>query len=363
LATVGFDFEVALSFAGEDREYVRDVRDRLVEHGRRVFYDEDHLAEMWGADLPEYFDEVYRVKARYVVVFVSRHYVDKAWPRQEKRSALARALDEKGPYVLPVHLDDTSVPGLPKSLGYIDARRTGLDALVELILAKLDGKPVAVDAAVWDGATPRRHEHLEQVLRERPPGWEHLLLAGALFQGMRALDGKYRDHELRFARQSGKYVSDADAFEYMSQSLDRSTAIVEAINRLFEASAQERALGPPGSPGDPDRIIHLADRILTVYEDLMDWAADLRGVTVAPMFRTLYELTACLVDQPIEEFRRWVSELVGILDKLPTHLAEPEPREPLNASVALKLTVPDETRDKVIAESRRLRRLMGPPPS
>lgn len=68
-----FDFDVALSFAGEDRDYVREIRDSLRELGIPVFYDEDHLAEMWGEDLGEFFDDVYRKRSRYAVIFVSRH--------------------------------------------------------------------------------------------------------------------------------------------------------------------------------------------------------------------------------------------------------------------------------------------------
>ena len=42
-ADTGYDFEVALSFAGEDREYVREVREQLEVRQRRCFYDEDYL--------------------------------------------------------------------------------------------------------------------------------------------------------------------------------------------------------------------------------------------------------------------------------------------------------------------------------
>jgi hypothetical protein len=99
-----YDYDVALSFAGEDRTYVEDVASALKSVGLKVFYDADFLAETWGEDLVELFEAVYRIRSRFVVMFVSRHYAEKEWTRHERRSALARAMQEKSAYVLPVRL-------------------------------------------------------------------------------------------------------------------------------------------------------------------------------------------------------------------------------------------------------------------
>ncbi len=56
-----YHFDVALSFAGEDRSYVEQVATALKAAGIVVFYDADYKADTWGEDLVEYFDEVYRL--------------------------------------------------------------------------------------------------------------------------------------------------------------------------------------------------------------------------------------------------------------------------------------------------------------
>ena len=56
----------------------------------------------------------FQSQAAYVVMCVSRAYVEKAWPRHERRSALSRMIEDKREYVLPVRFDDTQVPGLPE---------------------------------------------------------------------------------------------------------------------------------------------------------------------------------------------------------------------------------------------------------
>jgi len=47
--TSDFRYDVSLSFAGEDRNYVRKVASKLTKAGIRVFYDE------YSTDLPPYY--------------------------------------------------------------------------------------------------------------------------------------------------------------------------------------------------------------------------------------------------------------------------------------------------------------------
>lgn len=55
-----FEYDIVLSFAGEDRAYVDQVAKLLQGKGVRIFYDEFAIAETWGADLYVFLDEVYR---------------------------------------------------------------------------------------------------------------------------------------------------------------------------------------------------------------------------------------------------------------------------------------------------------------
>jgi hypothetical protein len=98
--TSAHEFDVALSFAGKDRGVAHAFAESLRTAGVRVFYDEFLEADMWGEDMVVYFDEVFRKKARYVVAFVSHHYVTKPWTNLERRSVQARFLTESGPSLL-----------------------------------------------------------------------------------------------------------------------------------------------------------------------------------------------------------------------------------------------------------------------
>jgi hypothetical protein len=130
-------YDVVLSFAGEDREYVERVAEFLEKHGVIAFYDKYEPATLWGKDLVEHFDRVYRKQGRFCIMFVSRYYAEKMWTRHERRSALARALEERVEYVLPARFDDTEIPGLQPTIAYQDLRNLTPEQLGELILQKL----------------------------------------------------------------------------------------------------------------------------------------------------------------------------------------------------------------------------------
>lgn len=133
-----YKYDVALSFAGENREYVEEVHKELVSLGMEVFYDEDEdvTVDTWGKDLVEYFDEVFRKKAKYCVIFISEFYAKKRWTTHEKKSALARTIEQKGEYILPVRFDYTELPGLQPTIKYLNAYDFKPEKLAKLIKRK-----------------------------------------------------------------------------------------------------------------------------------------------------------------------------------------------------------------------------------
>lgn len=133
----GFEYDVALSFAGEDRGQAEAVASALQDKGVRVFYDRWEEADLWGKDLYQHLSDVYKKAARFCVVFVSKDYAAKSWTNHELRSAQARAFRENAEYILPVRLDDTELPGVLETTGYIDFRRVSPAQLANLLFTKL----------------------------------------------------------------------------------------------------------------------------------------------------------------------------------------------------------------------------------
>jgi hypothetical protein len=129
-------YDVALSFAGEDRDYVEAVARRLQAEGVRVFYDRYEEVDLWGKDLYQHLSEVYQNQARFTVIFVSKHYAAKLWTRHELKTAQARAFRENEEYILPARFDATDIPGILPTVGYMDLQQKSPDQLAAAICKK-----------------------------------------------------------------------------------------------------------------------------------------------------------------------------------------------------------------------------------
>jgi hypothetical protein len=134
-----YEFDVAISFAGEDREIAEAIAYKLKANGVKVFYDKFEEANLWGEDLYEHLHEVYSKKARFCVMLLSGHYARKAWTNQERKSAQERAFKESETYILPVKLDDTSIPGIRETVGYMSVQNKNVDGVVGALMTKLGG--------------------------------------------------------------------------------------------------------------------------------------------------------------------------------------------------------------------------------
>lgn len=130
-------YQVALSFAGEQRDYVDMVARHLQKRSVAVFYDGFEQVRLWGRNATETFHEAFANKAACVVMFISADYVSKAWPRHERKSALSRMIQEQDDYILPVRFDDTPVPGLPEDVIFLDALEYTPAQLSAMIAKKL----------------------------------------------------------------------------------------------------------------------------------------------------------------------------------------------------------------------------------
>jgi hypothetical protein len=94
-----YTYDVALSFAGEDRDFARSIALALEDAGYSVFYDEFETARLWGTELSVSLADVYGAASRYCMVMISRHYAAKPWTNHERRFAIQRATHEHTPPV------------------------------------------------------------------------------------------------------------------------------------------------------------------------------------------------------------------------------------------------------------------------
>ena len=139
-----YEYDVALSFAGEDRHYAEVLAELLENNRHKVFYDKYELAQLWGKNLYTHLSSVYKDKAHYCVMFLSEHYARKLWTNHERENAQARAFEENEEYILPVRIDDTEIPGILPTVGYLDLRSMSIDEIYQVLVEKLSGRTAQI---------------------------------------------------------------------------------------------------------------------------------------------------------------------------------------------------------------------------
>ena len=138
-----FKYDVAISFAGEDRNIAEQIATELRNRNVEVFYDNFEVENLWGKNLYEYLSHIYTNAAKYCVLLLSESYAKKSWTTLERRSAQARAFREKNEYILPIRLDGTEIPGLLETIGYLSLDKNNptkekINKIVDSIIKKLE---------------------------------------------------------------------------------------------------------------------------------------------------------------------------------------------------------------------------------
>lgn len=313
-------FDVALSFAGSDRLYVERVAAALRGSGLAVFYDADQQVDLWGVDLAEYLDAVYRQRSRYVVMFISQQYGERAWTRHERRSALARAIEEREPYILPARFDDTELPGLRPTISHVDLRTRSPESLAQMIMAKVGGRPP---------------EPVEEV-------WEFSLFASELEAGLSRIAPRLADYRHGFAGPSGIYLADkAQVLAFIRQRSSDAVTIAGNIERLLNSNYQQQAFGAAGMAGDEEAIRHLTGSLTRTAEALVEWGLAIRGASAPETARPVLWALSRYVEAPIEQYVQFVGRFRAQIEWAQAELRAGAPG-PYNLVIDLTLDIPPD---------------------
>lgn len=103
------EYDVALSYAAEDRSVARKIAEELRRNKIRVFFSEDSSSELWGRDLYDYLNKIY-TETKLCLVLYSKHYYEKQWTNLEWRNLKAQSASRSSFAILPVRIDQSEVP-------------------------------------------------------------------------------------------------------------------------------------------------------------------------------------------------------------------------------------------------------------
>ncbi|MBI1814090.1 MAG: TIR domain-containing protein [Deltaproteobacteria bacterium] len=135
-------FDVALSFPGEHREFVKQVAGHLAAQFTtdRVLYDKYHQAEFAAPDLDVYLPNLYRTQSELIVLFLCPEYAAKRWCRLEWRfirQMLATVEARRIMFLSFGNPGDVTELGILSGDGYIDIDTSNAKEIAEEILKRL----------------------------------------------------------------------------------------------------------------------------------------------------------------------------------------------------------------------------------
>jgi len=136
-----FEFDVAVTFAGEDKAIAEELAVQLASRKWSVFLDSYTPDQPWARDVLDHLVNLYARKARYCVLLISCHYPLKSWTKSERRQVQERGFRDVEEYLLPFPLDDTIVPGLEEIARDREMHLSSIERIAELLNHKLAGNP------------------------------------------------------------------------------------------------------------------------------------------------------------------------------------------------------------------------------
>jgi hypothetical protein len=364
-----YKYDIAVSFAGEQRSFVEEVVRGLGLPKDRVFYDADYKAELLGEDLAEVFTNLYRDETRYVAMFISREYADKEWCRVERRAALRKRMMVKGAYILPIRLDTTKldeVEGLLGTIGDLDGLREGVAGVAEVLRAKLEiafAAEGSVAADVDEDGAPEfatiqvTQEGLVTLLQERPHAWPWAAFASVLVQRKEAMKIARQDHQLGFAHPNGLRIDTyAELHTIVKNTLFDAEQVGERLRGFLENDAFASVFGErfEEETADPDGIVHAATRLMDFYDRYLQLAERIRGASARADYVNAIDTCARIVDEPLSGMDDFIDEYVAMVEAMPARLLAAN-GENFEEPIGIRLHVDSELAMEVLRQLKDLK--------
>lgn len=129
-----YKYDVAISYASEQRQYVFELSQELQKLNLDVFADFIEPERLWGSYLPEELRKIYYNESKIIIIFLSNEYVQKGYTLFESRIAMEKSLTNL-PFLI-IKYDDVELPWLNTTIGYVNWGEYSLSELAKMIQKK-----------------------------------------------------------------------------------------------------------------------------------------------------------------------------------------------------------------------------------
>lgn len=148
-------------------------------------------------------------------------------------------------------------------------------------------------------------EYITRIAVDKGELWEYKLACALLKDRSRKIDERFIELESGFVVRRTKYLPSFDTLNYIQDLLDDMKNTVDAMKQvLLELT---NSFGPPGIPGDAEKIKLACDNLYSLFLTLFEWELDVRFVRPHEAFAKL-----------IPKMRGWTKQMRAELKRVAT---------------------------------------------
>lgn len=130
-------YDIAFSYASEQKEIIEKYSKKFQELGLNVFIDIEHPELFVFKHVPDILKAIYDNDEIVMLIFLSKEYAKKDFTKYESHIAFDRLLTEKRLSI--IKLDNVTLPWLPSSLFYYDIRKYTFDEICQSLCNAIRG--------------------------------------------------------------------------------------------------------------------------------------------------------------------------------------------------------------------------------
>jgi len=156
-----------------------------------------------------------------------------------------------------------------------------------------------------------------QNIDKNEPGWEFILLSEIYNADITKSEDLKREYENNLSpNRNVPYINPTETFHLLSLKIRELSKIIAPIEHIIEVECTD-AIGPPGTPGDANKIIIVAKKLVRIYRNLYKWGInDFSSFTVNNDIQNLFLETKKLCLSPITDMEKFNEDMKEEIIKL-----------------------------------------------
>lgn len=145
-----------------------------------------------------------------------------------------------------------------------------------------------------------------EIVIEKPDLWEYRLFAAALKDNLEKLDDLRYDVKYGISLKSVIAIDDPqEVVLSIKTKIEELRCKIDLLNPMINEALVE-AFGEPGQPGDAEYIIYVAEKIIDIYKNILEWSLDFKSFLVPEEMRGLLNAASMLSETVIQDIENFI---------------------------------------------------------